>query len=441
MKHLLLIDASGFAYRAFHAMSPAYRDDGFPTWAVVGFLSMVWRLLREAEADRPDYAAAIFDAPGPTFRHKLFPSYKGDRVKSDELSAQFPAMREAARVLGLEPIELENYEADDVIATLAAKAKKLGIRTTIVSSDKDFGQLVEDGVVEIVDPLARARIRAADVRKKFKVEPRQIADLLGLCGDSVDGIPGADGVGLKRGAGLLRQHGSIEGILKAKAVIRPAALRVAIERTGSAKLRLYRKLAQLQTNAPIKVDFESLRPGQISRGNLLVMLKWLEAEHKLTAAFGLDAKLARAVEPLPKGEGAFAWWKKELHLIKRNEERGRLPELPQCGFFQRRLVKGGPFVRARIWREPEVDFETEKPTGKDALLCEVNGERRDPFDQWGWLSQNPITEREFRFLAETHEWAMKHAPDEPEASPRKPINFATMKPPVFKRPKRQGAKA
>lgn len=435
-KHLLLIDASGFAYRAFHALNPTYREsDGFPTAAIIGFLTMLWRLLREAEADKPDYAAAIFDAPGPTFRHKLFANYKGDRVKADELTLQFPVMREAARTLGIEPLELAGFEADDVIATLARRASRAGMRTTIVSSDKDFGQLVRDNEVEIVDPMAKVRILEADVRKRWGVSPGQIPDLWALCGDAVDGIPGADGIGLKRGAALLRQHGSLEAILRAKGQVRPPALRVAIERTGAAKLRLYYKLATLRANVPVKTNWAAMQPRTVSRSNILVMLKWLEASPRMTAAFGLDEKLNLSVAPI---QNPLQWWQRQLKL-KPAEPRGLLPEMPQCGFYERRLVKNGPFVPARIWREPEVDFETEKPTGRDVLLCEVGGERKPANDQWGWLSQNPIEEKEFRHLMKVRAWAVQSAPDEPEANPMQPINFATVKPPTFQRPKRKKA--
>lgn len=220
-KHILLIDASGYAHAAFHAAPRTFSKErngqSIPTGAIIGFMSMIWRLLNEAQADMPTHGAAVFDAPGLTFRHKLYKRYKANRNRSEELSVQLPIMREVSRVLGLEAVEREGFEADDVIATLASCARRAGIRVTIVSRDKDMAQLVRAEVpeVEIVDPFERVRRCVPEVIDKFGVPPMQVPDVQALTGDAVDNIPGMPGIGPKKAAALVRKFGNLNGILRA----------------------------------------------------------------------------------------------------------------------------------------------------------------------------------------------------------------------------------
>ena len=199
-KHLLLVDATGIAHRAFHAYPKgSYRDeDGLPNWALVGFVQIMQHILKASNEDLPSHGAAVFDPEGPTFRHTLFPTYKDRPGRAAELKAQLPFMHHAADALGLKSVCVEGFEADDVIATLAERAARAGWRATIVSSDKDFCQLVRNGSVEIVEPVTKQRIREAGVRTKFGVDPALVPDVQALWGDAVDTIPGVDGVGGKR---------------------------------------------------------------------------------------------------------------------------------------------------------------------------------------------------------------------------------------------------
>lgn len=421
--HLLLLDASGFIHRAYHAANPSYREsDGLPTWAVIGFLSMTWRLLGAAQADMPTLAAAVFDAPGKNFRHKLYAEYKNNRPARDkELTDQLPFVRHAAEALGVTPLEVTGYEADDVIATLAARAQKVGMRVTIVSSDKDFCQCVKDGEVEIVDPMSRKRILRADVRdgKKFGVEPHQVPDVQALAGDPVDNIPGIDGLGIRGAASLIRRFGTLEDVLKAaqgrKEYFAPR-LRAELKKNGD-KALLYRKLTTLKRNVPLKVELQSLTLKPVMREHVMAFLRVLEAPQKFEAIFALDPKVVRVVERIEK---PLAWWAAEL---KRQGQ--KIPDEPQCGFFQRRLVRGGPWVPCRIFREPEADVVTGKPTGMDLLKCEVRGEARDPISQWEALARRPIDEATYLHQMALGAWAEKHAPHEPEANPAKAIDWLT----------------
>lgn len=429
--HLLLVDASGFAYRAFAVANPVYREqDGEPVGAILAFMSLIWRLRGAAESDPPTHGVAVFDPPGKTFRHKLYPAYKANRpaARKTELSKQLVVMRSAADVLGLTPVEAAGFEADDTIATLARRAREAGMRTTIVSSDKDFGQLVEDGWCEIVDPMQKRRIRAAEVEAKFGVPPSQVAAVQALAGDMVDGIPGIQGLGLERAAGLVRRFGTVEGVLANVAACRWPKVRVQLARKGPDAL-LFLKLTTLRRDVPLDVDFSDLTIKPIMRAHLEEIAKALGASSRIEAMFSTEPKLARVV-PAVNGK-ALDWWREELAVPGQ-----RLPDEPQCGFYKRRLQKGAVFVPARIWREPETDIAGE-PTGKDVMRCEVGGKARDPNAEWTRLAMNPITEADFRFETADSEHAKKWRPGDPKATPHVPIDLTKAKPPHNPRPMRK----
>lgn len=428
-EHLLLFDASGFAHRAFHSHAKRYREsDGLPTWAILGFAGLVWRMLGAAAADMPTFAAAVFDAPGPTFRHKLFSSYKANRgERAPELDAQLPYMRHVANTLGIKPIEAEGFEADDVIATLATIAKREGWRTTIVSQDKDFAQLVEDGVIEIIDPVQRRRILSADVVAKFGVLPSQMVDFQALRGDDVDGIPGVPSCGAKRAAVLVRRFGSLKSVLENADLCRWPETRANLKRHAAAA-RLSYRLAKLRCNTPLSVTFDELRPGVPEFGHLKDLLLKFEASSMMSAIFNIDRDTARSVEKI---EHPYTWWHDELKTPGQD-----IPDVPQCGYYRRRLVKGAAPVPACVWREAEIDINGE-PTGRDVLFCTVNGERKDPTSEWARLAMDAISEAEFRFMVADADHARAHRPDDPKASPHQPVDYLKIPLPTFKKPKRK----
>lgn len=431
--HLLLIDASGFAHRAYHAKSPGYRaSDGKPTGAILGFMSLIWRLLGDAQADPPTHGAAVFDAPGKDFRRRLFPAYKANRTRSEELDLQLPVMREVTGVMGLEAIACEPFEADDVIATLCRMARAQGMRTTIVSSDKDMCQLVKDGEVEIVDPMNRTRLGEAEVLKKLGVPPLLVPDYQALVGDAVDNIPGIDGIGHKGAGSIIRRYRSLERAIEDCERARPRyrmnpSSRLAIKRNVKGA-RLYKKLATLKDDAPIGVTLDELTVRPAVKSHIISVLRALEAEHRYEIMFTRDRKLFRAVPALPEGADPLEWWREELNVSGQ-----RIPDLPQCGFYQRRLVKGGAMLPARIWREPEIDFETGKPTGGDVLNCEVAGEAKDALDQWGWIASNPVKKSAYERLKKEFGDARAGVTDSPIGKPFESVDFHTIKPPMFGR--------
>jgi len=186
-RHLFLVDGSGFIFRAFHGLPPMTRADGVPINAVLGFTNMLMKLLNDTEADA---VAVVFDAARKTFRSDIYPDYKAHRPPPpEELVPQFPLIREATRAFDVACVELEGYEADDLIATYAAQAVAQGARVTIVSSDKDLMQLVGEHV-DMLDPIKNRTIGAAEVAEKFGVPPAQVVHVQALCGDAVDNVPG-----------------------------------------------------------------------------------------------------------------------------------------------------------------------------------------------------------------------------------------------------------
>ncbi len=199
-KHLYLVDGSGYIFRAYYAIPTRNTSDGTPTNATFGFTNMLIKLLRESDVDG---LAVIFDASGVSFRNDIYPEYKANRDEPPEdLVPQFAMVREATKALNLPCIEMEGFEADDLIATYARQAKAAGAKVTIVSSDKDLMQLVEDGV-DMLDPMKNRDIGPDEVVEKFGVPPEKVVEVQALAGDSVDNIPGVPGIGIKTAA----QHG------------------------------------------------------------------------------------------------------------------------------------------------------------------------------------------------------------------------------------------
>lgn len=206
---LILVDGSGFIFRAYHALPPLSRPDGTPVGAVYGFCTMLHRLL----TDYPDSpVVVVFDTARKTFRHDIFPLYKSHRPEPPEdLIPQFPLVRQAVAAFGLPSLEMAGYEADDIIATLTRQARIENRKVHIVSSDKDLMQLVGEGVF-MIDTLKNRVIGVPEVQEKFGVMPEKVRDILALTGDSSDFVPGVPGIGPKTAAELITTYGSLENL-------------------------------------------------------------------------------------------------------------------------------------------------------------------------------------------------------------------------------------
>ncbi|ODT81456.1 MAG: DNA polymerase I [Pelagibacterium sp. SCN 64-44] len=283
--HLLLVDGSGYIFRAFHALPPLNRkSDGLPVGCVQGFSNMLWKLMEDLKGeDEPTHMAVIFDHSGKTFRDAIYDQYKAHRPPApEELVPQFPLTRAATRAFNLPSIEMEGWEADDIIATYATLARQAGGKVTIVSSDKDLMQLVEpDGAVRLLDTIARPGqpplrwIGPDEVMAKFGVPPDKVIDVQALCGDSVDNVPGVPGIGVKTAAELINTYGDVETLLARAGEIKQNARREKL--IANADLaRISKQLVTLSREVPVAETLEDLARQPIEPGKLFPFLKAME---------------------------------------------------------------------------------------------------------------------------------------------------------------------
>jgi len=247
---LLIVDASGYVYRAFFALPPMTRPDGTPIQAVYGFCNMLLKLMQE---NPEDAIVVVFDTGKPSFREKVYEAYKAQReAPPAEMEVQFPIVRQAAEAFGLPIVEVEGYEADDVIATIARRAREAGREVVIVSSDKDLMQLVGDGIA-MWDPMKNRPIGPEEVRERFGVPPEKVRDVLALAGDPSDNVPGVPGIGVKTAAQLIGQFGSLEELLaRLDEVKQPKRRQALAENTDKARLSF--ELVGLAEDAPLPLD-------------------------------------------------------------------------------------------------------------------------------------------------------------------------------------------
>jgi DNA polymerase-1 len=257
--HLHLIDGSAYIFRAYHALPPLTRkSDGLPIGAVAGFCNMLFRYVENnKKGDTPTHVAVIFDHSSKTFRNDIYPAYKANRPElPEDLRPQFPLTREATRAFNVACIETEGFEADDIIATLACKAREAGGRVTIISSDKDLMQLVGDGV-EMLDPMKNKPIGVAEVEEKFGVRPERVVDVQALAGDSVDNVPGAPGIGIKTAALLIQEYGDLETLLERAGEIKQEKRRQTLIEHAE-QIRISKRLVQLDCDTPLEFGMDAL---------------------------------------------------------------------------------------------------------------------------------------------------------------------------------------
>ncbi len=278
--HLFLVDGSGYIFRAYHALPPLTRkSDGLPTNAVLGFCNMVWKLMQDARNTdvgiTPTHFAVIFDYSSKTFRNELYPEYKANRsAPPEDLIPQFGLIRHATKAFDLPCIEMEGFEADDLIATYARLASEAGADTTIISSDKDLMQLVGP-TVSMYDPMKDRQINIPEVIEKWGVPPEKMIDLQSLTGDSVDNVPGVPGIGPKTAAQLLEQFGDLDTLLARASEIKQDKRRQSIIDNAD-KARISRELVRLKNDVPVGdgLDTMALQPPNGPR--LISFLKAME---------------------------------------------------------------------------------------------------------------------------------------------------------------------
>ena len=294
--HLFLVDGSGYIFRAYHALPPLTRkSDGTPVGAVSGFCNMLWKLVQEARDTSvgvtPTHFAVIFDYSSKTFRNDLYSEYKANRTAPPEdLVPQFGLIRQATIAFDLPCIEMQGFEADDLIATYTKEALAVGADVTIISSDKDLMQLVSDRVT-LYDTMKDKRLGIADVIEKWGVPPEMMIDLQSLTGDTADNVPGVPGIGPKTAATLLEQFGNVETLIARAGEIKQDKRRQSILDNVD-NIRLSRELVTLKQDVPLNVPLEALHMDRPNGPKLVAFLKAMEftsLTRRVAEATGTDA--------------------------------------------------------------------------------------------------------------------------------------------------------
>ena len=295
MPRLFVLDAMGLAYRAFYAFisRPLVNSKGENTSAIFGFANTVLKIRRE---EKPEHWALAWDGPGPTWRHERFPAYKAQRKPTPEdLLAQLEPIETLALALGLPVLEIPGMEADDVMATLAARGAREGFEVVLVTGDKDMLQVV-GGPVRVLVPQTREAYEWMDadaVRAKWEVGPEHIRDVLALMGDTSDNIPGVPGVGEKTAKELMRQFGSLDAVYARLAEVKKPALRARLEANHDLAF-LSRELATVRADLDLPYSWEDLRCGPIRRDALLEFARRYEVRRLVSVAESLGVADAEA---------------------------------------------------------------------------------------------------------------------------------------------------
>ncbi len=361
---LYLVDGSGFIFRAFHALPPLTRkSDGLPVGAVAGFCNMLWKLLVDMKAsdEAPTHLAVVFDHSEKTFRNKLYDQYKAHRPPAPEdLVPQFPLVRDATRAFGVPCLELPGYEADDLIAAYACKVRDTGGEVVIVSSDKDLMQLVGP-TVSMLDTMKTPNlvIRAEQVFDKFGVAPDKVVDVQALCGDSVDNVPGAPGIGIKTASALIHEYGDLDTLLARASEVKQDKRRQTLIDFAD-QIRLSRQLVQLDCDTPLPKPVEDLAVEEPNAETLAAFLEMMEFR-----------TLARRVAEAQGGSVPTATPKPEA---------GKAPEAPKHGAVDvnaydcvRDLASLDAWI-AKAFAKGLVAFDTETDSlsSSSANLCGIS---------------------------------------------------------------------
>ena len=299
-KKLVLIDGHSILNRAFFGLPDLTNSEGMHTNAVYGFLNILFKILEE---EKPDYLTVAFDVHAPTFRHKMFDAYKGTRSPMDDaLRQQVPLMKEMLTAMGVRIVEMEGYEADDILGTIAGMGEREGMDVSVVSGDRDLLQLATDHVkiripktkktgTEIEDYLA------ADVKARYLVTPKEFIDVKALMGDTADNIPGVPGIGEKTATALIEKYGNIEAVHEDAANVKPPrASKNIVEFWDQAVLS--KELATIITNVPIAYDFAEAKLDCIQdlyTEDAYLLCKRLEFKN-LLGRFEMDAPKNQAQE-------------------------------------------------------------------------------------------------------------------------------------------------
>jgi DNA polymerase-1 len=308
--HVFLVDGSSYIFRAYHALPPLHRkSDGLQVNAVLGFCNMLWKLLRDMKPEeRPTHLAVVFDKSERTFRNEMYSEYKANRTEPpDDLRPQFAFIREAVRAFDLPCLEQSGFEADDLIATYVRLACEAGANATIVSSDKDLMQLVNDCVL-MYDTMKDRRIGIPEVVEKFGVPPEKVIEVQSLIGDSTDNVPGVPGIGVKTAAQLIGEYGDLETLLARAPEIKQEKRRQALIENAE-RARLSKKLVTLDAHVALDVPLADLAVHEPDYKLLIAFLKAMEfgtLTRRVAEFSGIEAAQIDADGQLSSGSAARA---------------------------------------------------------------------------------------------------------------------------------------
>jgi DNA polymerase-1 len=370
-RHLYLVDGSGYIFRAYHALPPMNRKDGTPTNAVFGYSQMLLKLIGNTETD---YLVVVFDAGRKNYRNDIYTEYKANRPEPpDDLLPQFALIREATRAFNVPCVELDGYEADDLIATYSKAAMAAGDEVTIVSSDKDLMQLVCNGVT-MLDPIKQKRIADAEVREKFGVDPCKVLDVLSLAGDAVDNVPGVPGIGVKTAAELINTYGDLDTLLARAPEIKQPKRRENLIANAD-KARLSRDLVRLDEHVPGLQSYTEFPVQAPEPDKLMQFLREQEFNRLITrvgtdlAARGVQVDASLAVTaPTAPGEAP----RPEKTALRVKNEKPQVPPLD--------LTKlPDPASYACIQDEAELARWIERARDTGLASIDVITEATDPF--------------------------------------------------------------
>ncbi len=288
-KTIYLIDGTAYIHRAYHAIRGLSNSKGLPTNATFGFTRMLLKLIEDRQ---PQYAGMFFDSKGPTFRHDMYRDYKANRPPMpDDMAIQIPYIKEITAALQFPIVEMQGFEADDLIGTYARIAEKRGFTVVMVTGDKDFIQLVTDQAT-IWDPMKDATIDAEFVKKSYGIEPHQMIDVMGLAGDTSDNVPGVPGVGQKTALNLIQNHHSMARLYESVASITAKKQRENLIRYRDQAF-LSRDLVKIDVDAPVSADLADFVIGPADTEVLSTLFQTLEfrqLQHALSQKADLSDK-------------------------------------------------------------------------------------------------------------------------------------------------------
>ncbi|MDZ4276095.1 MAG: DNA polymerase I [Erythrobacter sp.] len=314
-QHLYLVDGSSYIFRAYHRLPPLTNPQGTPVGAVYGYTTMLWKLAADLDAaDGPTHLAVILDAGSISFRNGIYAEYKANRPPAPEdLVPQFPLIRDATRAFSLPCIEEAGLEADDLIASYAREAQRMGWDVTIVSSDKDLMQLVgeADGPygparIDMLDTMKNQRIYLEEVEEKFGVPPELVGDVLALMGDTADNVPGIFGIGPKTASKLIAEHGSLTAALDAASDMKPSKLKDRLIESRS-DAELSKVLVTLKEDCALPQPIAEMKLGPVPPAPLAAFLEqhgFTSLLRRLDAGRGSPSRTTDLNPPKPDTPGA-----------------------------------------------------------------------------------------------------------------------------------------